>query len=85
MNLIDKRSKLVVIIGFFSDNYNIMCFLIEVGVICIRVNFSYGSYEEYLNKFKIVKKIFEDMYLFVLLILDIKGLEIRVGKMKGGV
>nr|WP_307926227.1 pyruvate kinase [Mycoplasmopsis bovis] len=58
--------------------------LIEAGATCIRVNFSHGSHEEHLNKFKIAKKISEDMHLPVSLILDTKGPEIRVGKIKGG-
>ncbi len=84
MNLTDKRSKLVATIGPSSDNYNTMRSLIEAGATCIRVNFSHGSHEEHLNKFKIAKKISEDMHLPVSLILDTKGPEIRVGKIKGG-
>ncbi len=72
MNLTDKSSKLVATIGPSSDNYNTMRSLIEAGATCIRVNFSHGSHEEHLNKFKIAKKISEDMHLqFVFLFLFI--------------
>nr|WP_318030154.1 pyruvate kinase [Mycoplasmopsis bovis] len=74
----------MLLLAHLSDNYNTMRSLIEAGATCIRVNFSHGSHEEHLNKFKIAKKISEDMHLPVSLILDTKGPEIRVGKIKGG-
>ncbi|MGV2393792.1 UNVERIFIED_CONTAM: pyruvate kinase [Campylobacter lari] len=84
MKLTDKRSKLVVTIGPSSDNYNTLRSLIENGATCIRANFSHGSHEEHLNKFVLGKKIQDDLHVPVSLMLDTKGPEIRLGKMKDG-
>ncbi|APJ38444.1 pyruvate kinase [Mycoplasmopsis pullorum] len=84
MNLTEKRSKLITTIGPSSDNYDTMRALIENGATAIRANFSHGSYDEQLNKFVLAKKISSDLNIPVSLILDTKGPEIRVGKMKDG-
>ncbi|TNK88038.1 pyruvate kinase, partial [Mycoplasmopsis pullorum] len=64
--------------------YDTMRALIENGATAIRANFSHGSYDEQLNKFVLAKKISSDLNIPVSLILDTKGPEIRVGKMKDG-
>ncbi|MEE3928198.1 pyruvate kinase [Mycoplasmopsis ciconiae] len=84
MNLTDKRSKLVATIGPSSDNYDTLRALVEAGATAIRANFSHGDHAEQLNKFKIAKKVSQDLNIPVSLILDTKGPEIRVGKMKDG-
>lgn len=85
MNFTDKRSKLVVTIGPSSDNYKTLRSLVEAGATCVRVNCSHGTREQHLNKFAIAKKVSTDMQLPVSIMLDTKGPEIRVGKMKGDV
>ncbi|MBZ4195389.1 pyruvate kinase [Mycoplasma tauri] len=85
MNLTNKRSKLVVTIGPSTDNYNTLRSLIEAGATCVRTNFSHGTHEEHLKKFNIAKQISKDMHLPISLMLDTKGPEIRVGKMKDGI
>lgn len=84
MNLTDKRSKLIVTLGPSSDNYDTLRALIENGATAIRANFSHGDHKEQLNKFKLGQRVSQDLRIPVSLILDTKGPEIRVGKMKDG-
>ncbi|MBN4083735.1 pyruvate kinase [Mycoplasma sp. CSL10137] len=84
MKITDKRTKLVATIGPSSDNIDTLRTLIENGVTTIRANFSHGSHEEQANKFKIAKELSKELRIPVSLMLDTKGPEIRVGKMKDG-
>ncbi|EFF41760.1 pyruvate kinase [Mycoplasmopsis alligatoris] len=84
MNLTDKRSKLIVTVGPSSDNYDTLRALIENGATAVRANFSHGDHAEQLNKFVLGRKVSTDLKIPVSLILDTKGPEIRVGKMKDG-
>ncbi|UUM19929.1 MULTISPECIES: pyruvate kinase [unclassified Mycoplasma] len=81
---VKKRTKLVATIGPSSDNYEILRSLIENGVTCVRANFSHGSHEEQFNKFELTKKVSQDLKVPLSLMLDTKGPEIRLGKMKDG-
>ncbi|AKB11365.1 pyruvate kinase [Mycoplasmopsis synoviae] len=81
----DKRTKLVATIGPSSDNYEMLKKLVQAGVTCVRANFSHGSYEEQKNKFNLAKQVSKELNLPLSLMLDTKGPEIRVGKMKDGV
>lgn len=81
---VQKRTKLVATIGPSSDNYDMLRSLVENGVTCVRANFSHGDHAEQLNKFVIAKKVSEDLKVPVSTMLDTKGPEIRVGKMKDG-
>ncbi|VEU70129.1 pyruvate kinase [Mycoplasmopsis glycophila] len=84
MKITDKRTKLVATIGPSSDNYDMLKALVENGVTCIRANFSHGSHEEQGNKFNLGKRVSQELKIPVSLLLDTKGPEIRVGKMKDG-
>ncbi|ADE19416.1 pyruvate kinase [Mycoplasma crocodyli] len=84
MNLTEKRSKLIVTVGPSSDNYDTLRALIENGATAVRANFSHGDHAEQLNKFVLGQKVSNDLRIPVSLILDTKGPEIRIGKMKDG-
>lgn len=84
MKLTDKRSKLVATIGPSTDNYETLKQIVLNGVTCIRANFSHGTHEEHLNKFELAKKVSKDLDIPISLMLDTKGPEIRLGKMKDG-
>ncbi|WP_371246705.1 pyruvate kinase [Mycoplasmopsis agassizii] len=85
MYLTEKRSKLVVTIGPSSDNYDVLKKLVLAGATTIRANFSHGDYAEQGNKFKIANEVSKDLNVPISLMLDTKGPEIRVGKMKDGI
>lgn len=84
MKFIDKRSKLIGTIGPSSESYEVLKELIVNGMTTIRANFSHGDREEQLEKFIIARKIERELNIPVSILLDTKGPEIRVGKMKDG-
>lgn len=56
----------------------------ENGMNVARLNFSHGSYEEHQKRIDDVKKLREELNLPIALLLDTKGPEIRIKKLKGG-
>lgn len=84
VNLIDKRSKMIATIGPSSQKKEILKEMMLKGVTTIRTNFSHGDHEEQLAKMKLAKEIAKELSLPISIILDTKGPEIRVGKMKDG-
>ncbi|EGV00173.1 pyruvate kinase [Mycoplasmopsis columbina SF7] len=84
MNSLYKKSKLIITAGPASDSYENMKKLVLAGATCIRANFSHGTHEEQANKFSTAKAISNDLQVPISLLLDTKGPEIRIGKMKDG-
>ena len=84
MHFIDKRSKLIGTIGPASETYDVLKELIVNGMTTIRANFSHGDREEQLEKFVLARKIEKELNIPISILLDTKGPEIRVGKMKDG-
>lgn len=84
MNFIDKRSKLIGTIGPSSESYDVLKQLVISGLTCIRTNFSHGTHEEQKDKFDNAKKLSKELNVPISIMLDTKGPEIRLGKMKDG-
>lgn len=84
MKLIEKRTKMICTIGPSSSNEEIMMKLINEGMMTIRANFSHGTHEEQAGKFVVAKAIEKKLEMPISIMLDTKGPEIRVGKMKDG-
>ncbi len=82
--LVGKHTKMICTIGPASDNPQTMRELILNGMTCVRANFSHGTHEEQGRKFKVAKQISEELQIPISLMLDTKGPEIRIGKMKDG-
>lgn len=84
MKFIEKRSKLIGTIGPSSENYEVLKKLVLSGLTCIRANFSHGTHEEQKSKFENARKIQKELNIPLSIMLDTKGPEIRLGKMKDG-
>ena len=80
----NKKSKLITTIGPSSNDKKVMKELFDVGMTTIRLNFSHGDYKEHAKRIRIAKEIMEETGLPLSIMLDTKGPEIRVGKMKNG-
>lgn len=76
-DLNDKNKQLAVI-----KAYQTMEALINNGADVLRLNFSHGSYEENLVRIKIARDVAEKNHHPISIMLDTKGPEIRVGKLK---
>jgi pyruvate kinase len=64
--------------------YQKMTEIIESGVNCVRLNFSHGDHNEHLVRIKIARDVAKKLNRYVSVMLDTKGPEIRVGKIKTG-
>ena len=84
MRFINKRSKLIGTIGPSTAAYETVKELVLSGLTTIRANFSHGDYEEQKAKFDNARKVQAELNVPISLMLDTKGPEIRVGKMKDG-
>ncbi|MCV3733748.1 pyruvate kinase [Mycoplasma enhydrae] len=85
MKFNEQRTKIVATIGPASDNYETMRALIEAGVTTVRANFSHSTKEDHQKKFDLARQISTEIDRPISLMLDTKGPEIRVGKMKDGI
>lgn len=79
-----KNTKVVCTIGPASDKEEVLRVLIENGMNIMRMNFSHGSYEEHLKKLELARKIEKDEEIYIPVMLDTKGPEIRCHNMENG-
>lgn len=79
-----RKTKIVATLGPASDTQEKMMQLIQAGMDVARMNFSHGTHEEQLAKFKALKKARETLGRHVAILLDTKGPEVRLGLFEGG-
>ncbi|WP_373437965.1 pyruvate kinase [Metamycoplasma equirhinis] len=82
MKFNELKTKIVATLGPSSEDYEIIKALIESGVTTVRANFSHGGPNDHKHKFDITRKISNELNVPISLMIDTKGPEIRVGKMK---
>jgi pyruvate kinase len=75
----DKKTKIVATIGPASDNYEMLVQLVDAGMNVMRVNFSHGDYTSHLNKINLVRRLEKEKGIYIPVMLDSRGPEIRVG------
>lgn len=78
------RTKLICTIGPSVDNYDMIKAMAQEGMNIARLNFSHGTHEEHLKVIKIIKQVREDLGIPLGIMLDTKGPEIRLRKIKDG-
>lgn len=81
---IDKKTKIVATIGPASESYETFLKLIEAGMNVMRVNFSHGDYPSHLEKIELARRVEKEHGLYIPVILDSRGPEIRVGMFAEG-
>lgn len=77
-----RKTKIVCTIGPASEAPENLRKLVEAGMNVARLNFSHGDYEEHGGRIVNIKKIREEIGKTVSILLDTKGPEIRLGKLK---
>ncbi|KAF5273758.1 hypothetical protein FQR65_LT17100 [Abscondita terminalis] len=80
----NKRTKIITTIGPSTSTKEDIKKLFEKGMNVVRLNFSHGTQEEQLDKIKKVLELRKELNKPISLMLDTKGPEIRIGKMKDG-
>ena len=77
-----RKTKIVCTIGPASESLENTKKLILAGMNVARLNFSHGDFEEHGNRIKNIRIACEELGRTVAILLDTKGPEIRLGKLK---
>lgn len=78
------KTKIVCTIGPSVSSYEMIVQLIEAGMNAARLNFSHGTHEEHALVIERLKAARKQLNTSLAIILDTKGPEIRLGKIKNG-
>jgi Pyruvate kinase len=78
------HTKIIATIGPSVGTYEKIRALVEAGVDVARLNFSHGTYEEHAEKIRLIKQVRKDLNKPIAIMLDTKGPEIRLGKIREG-
>lgn len=78
-----RKTKIICTLGPASTDENILRDMMLAGMNVARFNFSHGTHEEHLARFKQVDRLRRELNLPVAALLDTKGPEIRIGLIKG--
>ena len=79
-----KRTKIVATIGPASDSEEMLRRLIDVGMDVARLNFSHRSAELAKPLVERIRKVADEMGVFIGVLGDLRGPRIRVGEMENG-
>ncbi|REE82685.1 pyruvate kinase [Paenibacillus taihuensis] len=77
-----RKTKIVCTIGPSSESLENTKKLINAGMNVARLNFSHGDFEEHGNRIKNIRQACSELGTTVAILLDTKGPEIRLGKLK---
>ncbi|MFC5405452.1 pyruvate kinase [Cohnella soli] len=77
-----RKTKIVCTIGPSSESLENTKKLISAGMNVARLNFSHGDFEEHGNRIKAIRQASQELNKTVAILLDTKGPEIRLGKLK---
>ncbi len=78
------RTKIICTIGPAVNTLEKIIQLIEAGMSVARLNFSHGNHDEHLTIINHIKEARKRLQKPLAIMLDTKGPEIRIGKIKGG-
>jgi pyruvate kinase len=76
------RTKIICTIGPSVGTYEKILQLIDAGMNVARLNFSHGTHDDHLKIIEMLKKARDEKKIPLAIMLDTKGPEIRIGKLK---
>ncbi|MBQ9267670.1 MAG: pyruvate kinase [Clostridia bacterium] len=77
-----RKTKIVCTLGPTTDDYKTLAKLCSSGMNVARFNFSHGDYEQQGKRIELFKAVREELNLYIPMMLDTKGPEIRIGTFK---
>lgn len=77
-----RKTKIVCTLGPAVDDFNTLSKICSSGMNVARFNFSHGDYEQQGKRIELFKKVRETLDLYIPMMLDTKGPEIRIGTFK---
>jgi pyruvate kinase len=78
------RTKIICTIGPSVNTHAMISSLVEAGMNIARLNFSHGTHEEHLRVINIIKDVRTELKVPLAIMLDTKGPEIRLRKIRNG-
>lgn len=75
-----SKTKIVCTIGPSSESPEILRKLIQAGMNVARLNFAHGELDEHAERIRRIREAAKELNQYVAVLLDIKGPEIRIGK-----
>lgn len=76
-----SKTKIVCTIGPSSESPEMLRNLIQAGMNVARLNFAHGELDEHAERIRRIREAAKELNRYVAVMLDIKGPEIRIGKM----
>lgn len=80
-----RKTKIVCTLGPAVDDYKVLAKLCASGMNVARFNFSHGDYEQQGKRIEVFKAVRSELNLYIPMMLDTKGPEIRIGTFKNKV
>ena len=77
-----RKTKIIATLGPRWSSEDMIKKIIENGADVCRLNFSFGAYEEHLERINIIRKVSKELKKPVAILADMQGPKIRVGKLK---
>ena len=77
--IILRKTKIVCTLGPTTDDLKTLAHLCSSGMNVARFNFSHGDYEQQEKRIELFKSVREELQLYIPMMLDTKGPEIRIG------
>lgn len=77
-----RKTKIVCTVGPSSESLPVVKQLILAGMNVARMNFAHGDFVEHGNRMQTIRQACKDLGASVAIMIDIKGPEIRIGKLK---
>lgn len=75
-----RKTKIICTLGPAIDCDEMLKKMIKNGLDCARLNFSHGTHEEHLTRIERVKRVRKELGMYIPILLDTKGPEIRLKK-----
>ena len=79
-----RKTKIICTIGPASGSEDVLKEMILAGMSVARLNFSHSNHAEHLEKINLIKKLREELGMPVAILIDTKGIEIRLGNFGAG-
>jgi pyruvate kinase len=79
-----RRTKIVATIGPASSTPEVLSRLYHAGADVFRLNFSHGSHEDHLERFRMIRELEEKVGRPIGILADVQGPKLRVGRFGGG-
>lgn len=79
-----KKTKIICTLGPASNNKETIKKMARAGMDVVRLNFSHGTHEDYVNKTAMIKEVRDELQLPLPIMLDTKGPEFRIKTFKDG-